>query len=68
MTPMGRRTIGVFAIMALIALEALLVVACANLVAPWPILVQALFYLVAGLVWLLPMKPLLVWMNKGQHQ
>ncbi|MCA1653466.1 MAG: DUF2842 domain-containing protein [Sphingomicrobium sp.] len=65
---MGRRTLGVFAIMALIAAEALLIVACANFIAPWPILAQALFYLAAGLVWLLPLKPLLMWMNNSRNQ
>lgn len=66
MTPNGRTLIGLFAILALIATEAVLIVACANLIAPWPILAQTLFYLVAGLAWLLPLKPLLVWMNKGE--
>ena len=68
MTPQGRRIMGVFAIIALIGVEALIIVACANLIAPWPILAQSLFYLVAGLIWLLPMKPLLVWMNKGESR
>jgi len=36
----------------------------ANRIAPWPIWAQSLFYLAAGLVWLLPLRPLLVWMNK----
>lgn len=66
MTPNGRTLIGLFAILVLIATEAVLIVACANLIAPWPILAQTLFYLVAGLAWLLPLKPLLVWMNKGE--
>jgi hypothetical protein len=30
----------------------------------WPL--QALFYLVAGLVWILPLKPLLRWMETGR--
>ncbi len=68
MTTNGRRTLGVFAIIALIVVEALVIVACANLVAPWPIWAQSLFYLAAGLIWLLPLKPLLLWMNKGRSQ
>lgn len=68
MTPKGRTLIGLFAILALIATEAVLIVAFANLIAPWPILAQSLFYLVAGLIWLLPMKPLLVWMNRGESR
>ena len=68
MTPTGRRTLGVFAILALIVAEALVVVACANLIAPWPVLAQTLFYAAAGLAWLLPMKPILLWMNRGRNQ
>lgn len=66
MTPMARRTIGVFLIIALIAIEAVVVIALANQIARWPILAQTLFYLIAGLAWLLPMKPLLLWMNRGE--
>jgi hypothetical protein len=30
----------------------------------WP--VQALFYCVAGIVWIAPLKPLLFWMEHGR--
>jgi hypothetical protein len=30
----------------------------------WP--VQAIFYLIAGIVWILPLKPLLRWMETGR--
>jgi len=29
---------------------------------------QTLFYLVAGLVWILPLKPLLRWMETGRFR
>jgi len=64
MTRGGRTILGVAAILALIGLVALVVIALANRIAPWPIWAQSLFYLAAGLVWLLPLRPLLVWMNK----
>ena len=64
MTRGGRTILGVVAILALIGLVALVVIALANRIAPWPIWAQSLFYLAAGLVWLLPLRPLLVWMNK----
>jgi predicted membrane channel-forming protein YqfA (hemolysin III family) len=62
MTRGSRTILGVFSIIVLIGL---IVAAFANLIAPWPIWAQSLFYLGAGLVWLLPLKPLLVWMNKA---
>ena len=52
-------------LLGLIGLIGLIVAAFANWIAPWPIWAQSLFYLGAGLVWLLPLKPLLVWMNKA---
>ena len=66
MTPTGRRTFGIFLILALIVIEALIILLFANSIARWPIIAQSLFYLAAGLMWLLPLKPLLVWMNKGE--
>lgn len=64
MTRAGRTLLGLFAILMLILVWALVIAALANFIAPWPIWAQSLFYLVAGLVWLLPLRPLLVWMNK----
>ena len=61
--PSWRKPAGVFAILAVIALWAVIVVSFAGSVERWPILVQALFYLVTGLVWVLPLKPLLRWME-----
>jgi hypothetical protein len=64
MTRSGRTLIGLFTILALIGVLALIIVAFANRIAPWPIWAQTLLYLGAGLIWLLPLRPLLVWMNK----
>ena len=61
--PSWRKPAGVFAILALIALWAVIVVSFAGTVERWPILVQALFYLATGLVWVVPLKPLLRWME-----
>ena len=61
--PSWRKPVGIFAILGLIALWAVIVVSFAGTVDRWPILVQALFYLAAGLVWVLPLKPLLRWME-----
>ena len=68
MTPTARRTLGVFVILMLILVISLVVMVFANHIIAWPIWAQTLFYVVAGLAWLLPLKPLLVWMNKGQSQ
>ena len=36
-----------------------------DLIAGWPVAMQTLVYLVLGLVWLLPLKRFLVWMEGG---
>ena len=61
--PSWRKPAGIFAILGLIALWAVIVASLSATVQRWPILLQALFYLVTGLVWVLPLKPLLRWME-----
>ncbi len=64
--PSWRKPAGIFAILALIAIWAVLVASLAGTVGKWPVLLQAIFYLAAGLVWVLPLKPLLRWMETGR--
>jgi hypothetical protein len=42
-----------------------LVASLAGYVGAWPWPLEALFYLVAGIAWVLPLKPLLRWMETG---
>ncbi|NCP10894.1 MAG: DUF2842 domain-containing protein, partial [Sphingomonadales bacterium] len=64
--PSWRKPAGIFAILLLIALWASIVVAQAERIAtlPWPL--QTAIYVVAGIVWILPLKPLLRWMETGR--
>ena len=62
----GRKLAGIAMIVTLIVLWAVFVASFAGVVGQWPILVQALFYLVAGIVWIFPLKPLLRWMETGR--
>ncbi|KTE17824.1 hypothetical protein ATE71_00205 [Sphingopyxis sp. H115] len=55
-----------FLILALIAGWTAIVVNLSPWVGTWPVLVQAIFYLVAGIVWIAPLKPLLRWMELGR--
>ena len=64
--PSWRKPAGIFAILALIAVWAAAIASLAGTVGKWPILVQALFYLVAGIAWVFPLKPLLRWMETGR--
>lgn len=64
--PSWRKPAGIFAILALIAAWAWLIASLSGTVGRWPVLLQAVFYLVAGIAWILPLKPLLRWMETGR--
>ena len=54
--------------MALIVVWAAFVASLARVVGTWPILAQAPFYLVMGMVWIIPLKPLLRWIQTGSFR
>ena len=64
--PSWRKPAGIVLILALIAAWAALVATVAHWMAGWPALAQLPFYVVAGIVWILPLKPLLRWMETGR--
>ena len=66
MKPTWRKPAGIVFILLIIAGWAALVVTGADRLAglPWP--VHALYFILAGLVWVLPLKPLLRWMETGR--
>jgi hypothetical protein len=66
MNPSWRKPVGVLAILLLIAIWAVLVASLSALVGTWPILAQSVFYLVAGIAWIFPLRPLLSWMEIGK--
>jgi len=65
MQPSWRRGAGIAAILLLILLWAVIVASFSMTVGQWPVLVQALFYLVVGIAWIAPLKPLLRWSQTG---
>ena len=64
--PSWRKPAGIFLILLLIAAWAWVVTTVADLLPPLPWLLRALFFLTAGIVWILPLKPLLRWMETGK--
>ena len=65
MQPNWRRGAGIAAILLLILLWAVIVASFSRTVGQWPVLVQALFYLIVGIAWIAPLKPLLRWSQTG---
>lgn len=66
--PSWRKPAGIFAILAIIAAWTAFVASLAAFVENWPVFLQSLFYLVAGLIWIMPLKPLLRWMETGRFR
>ena len=66
MEPNWRRGAGIAAILLLILFWAVLVATFAPIVGRWPVLVQASFYLIVGIAWIAPLKPLLRWSQTGR--
>lgn len=64
--PSWRKPAGIFLILFIIAIWAILVLLASPLIERLPFLVQALVYVAAGIVWILPLKPLLAWMETGK--
>ena len=65
MAPPTRKLAGIALIVLLIVLWAAFVASFAPVISAWPILVQAPFYLVMGLVWIMPLRPLIRWSQTG---
>ena len=66
MTSSGRKLAGIAIIVLLILIWAALVASLAPMIGKLPILVQGAFYLVMGIVWISPLKPLLRWTETGR--
>jgi len=64
--PSWRKPVGIFAILATIGIWAAIIASLSGVVGEWPILIQSLFYVIAGIIWIFPLKPLLRWMETGR--
>ena len=64
--PNNRQLIGIFGILGWITVWAFIVASFSTTVGTWPGLVQAIFYLVVGLIWIVPLRPVLRWMETGR--
>jgi Protein of unknown function (DUF2842) len=66
--PSWRKPAGIVGILVIIVIWAALVASLAAFIEKWPVILQALFYLVAGIAWIAPLKPLLRWMETGRFR
>jgi len=64
--PSWRKPAGIFLILFIIAVWATIILFASPLIEKLPVLLQAVVYIVAGIVWILPLRPLLAWMETGK--
>jgi len=66
--PSYRKLAGIALILLLIGIWAAFVATLAQVVGRWPILIQSAFYLFMGIVWIVPLKPLVRWIQTGSFR
>ncbi|MBP8232341.1 DUF2842 domain-containing protein [Rhizorhabdus sp.] len=64
--PSWRKPTGIFLILLLILVWAVIVATASSWIGDQHMLVQLLIYVVAGIIWIAPLKPLLAWMETGR--
>jgi predicted membrane channel-forming protein YqfA (hemolysin III family) len=66
MEPSWRKPAGMIGLLCYIALYAALVVQFAESLSALPKWLELVAYLILGVVWIAPLKPLFLWMNTGR--
>ncbi|WP_022686106.1 DUF2842 domain-containing protein [Sphingomonas phyllosphaerae] len=66
MTPSWRKPVGMLLILLLILIWCVGIASLSGTIGHWHGAVQLAFYLVTGIVWITPLKPLLRWMETGR--
>jgi len=67
-SPSPRTLIGIAGIVLLIIVWAAFVASLAPVVGQWPVLIQAPYYLIMGIGWIIPLKPLVRWIQTGRFR
>lgn len=65
-TPSWRKPIGALVIIATAFFWVVLITSFSAWIGALPVLAQLPIYVVAGIAWILPLKPLLQWMETGR--
>jgi len=66
MKPTLRKPMGIFAILAIIVVWTVIVASFSSVIGDWHIAAQTVIYGVAGIIWIAPMRPLMIWMETGR--
>ncbi len=66
--PTWRKPAGMLAILLIILVWAVLIVSASEYIGQLHILLQSIVYLIAGVIWIAPMRPLMIWMETGSFR
>ncbi|WBH16428.1 DUF2842 domain-containing protein [Sphingomonas radiodurans] len=66
MNPSWRKPVGMLAILLLIAVWCVVIISFSEVISGWHWAAQLMFYLVTGIIWITPLKPLLRWMETAR--
>ncbi|WP_438731390.1 DUF2842 domain-containing protein [Parasphingorhabdus sp. DH2-15] len=66
MKPTMRKPAGMIAILLIITIWSVIIINIADYILTLPVIVQAIFFLIAGIIWIFPVRPILVWMELGR--
>ncbi|RIJ28866.1 DUF2842 domain-containing protein [Henriciella algicola] len=64
--PIMRKPLAAIAILAIIAIWIFLVGTIGSHMTDWPFWLELPFYIIAGVAWILPVRPVLRWMNSAE--
>lgn len=64
--PTWRKPIGILGLFLAVMIYAIIAARLVVPISEWPVLVQAVIYIVLGTIWLLPLRRFLIWMETGR--
>jgi hypothetical protein len=66
--PTWRKPAGMLVILLIILLWSGIIVSVSDFIGAQNIAIQSIIYLVAGTIWIAPMRPLMIWMETGSFR
>jgi len=66
--PTWRKPAGMLAILLIILVWSGIIVSASDFIGTLNIAIQSIIYLVAGVIWIAPMRPLMIWMETGSFR
>lgn len=64
--PSWRKPAGMLLILLIVTIWVVLIASASSWISALPGWAQALVYVVSGIIWIAPMRPLLIWMETGR--